>query len=84
MNSSVFSRSECSALKRTAGRARRAGRKLSAGRRVTISEFTFYRVEDGKFAEVWDLTDMDAVMRQIGQGEAPLRAPADEAGTADS
>jgi predicted ester cyclase len=35
---------------------------------VTISEFTLYRVEHGKFAEVWDLTDMDAVMRQIGQG----------------
>jgi predicted ester cyclase len=35
------------------------------GRRVTTSEFTLYRVEDGKFAEVWDLTDMDAVMRQI-------------------
>ena len=24
-------------------------------RRVTISEFTFYRIENGKFAEVWDL-----------------------------
>jgi predicted ester cyclase len=39
-------------------------------RRVNISEFTFYRVKNGKFAEVWDLADMDAVMRQIGQGEA--------------
>ena len=37
---------------------------------VSASEFTLYRLEDGKFAEVWDLTDMDAVMRQIGQGEA--------------
>ena len=37
------------------------------GRRVTISEFTFYRLEDGKFAEIWDLADMDAVMRQIGR-----------------
>jgi predicted ester cyclase len=44
----------------------------ATGRRVTTSEFTLYRVEDGKFAEVWDLTDMEAVMRQIGQGEAPL------------
>jgi predicted ester cyclase len=35
------------------------------GRRVTVSEFTLYRVEDGKFAEVWDLTDMDAVTKQI-------------------
>jgi hypothetical protein len=42
------------------------------------------RLEGGKFAEVWDLADMDAVMRQIRQGEAPLTAPADEAGTADS
>ena len=41
----------------------------ATGRRVTISEFTFYRLEDGKFAEVWDLADMDAVMTQIGQGE---------------
>ena len=37
----------------------------ATGRQVTISEFTLYRVEDGKFTEVWDLTDMDAVMRQI-------------------
>jgi predicted ester cyclase len=45
-------------------------------RRVSISEFTLYHVEDGKFAEVWDLVDMDAVMRQIGQGgaQAPLTA----------
>ena len=41
----------------------------ATGRRVTISEFTFYRLEDGKFAEVWDLADMDAVIRQIGQSE---------------
>ena len=40
----------------------------ATGRRVTISEFTFYRLEDDKFAEVWDLADMDAVMRQIGRG----------------
>ena len=44
-------------------------------RRMTISEFTFYRIKDGKFAEVWDLADMGALMRQIGQGEAPLKAP---------
>ena len=42
----------------------------ATGRRVTIQEFTFYRIENGKFAEVWDLADMDALMRQIGQGEA--------------
>jgi predicted ester cyclase len=45
------------------------------GRRVSISEFTLYHVEDGKFGEVWDLTDMEAVIRQIGQAEAPLTAP---------
>jgi predicted ester cyclase len=58
----------------------------ATGRRLTISEFTLHRVEDGKFAEVWDLADMDAVMRQIGHGEAqvPLTAAADEAVTADS
>jgi len=41
----------------------------ATGRRVTTSEFTFYHIEDGKFAEVWDLTDMDTVMRQIRQSE---------------
>ena len=40
----------------------------ATGRRVTISELTLYRLEDSNFAEVWDLTDMDAVMRQIRQG----------------
>jgi len=44
----------------------------ATGRRVTISEFTFYHLEDDKFTEVWDLADMDALMRQIGQGEASL------------
>jgi predicted ester cyclase len=67
------------------GTHRRAFQGIEAtGRRVTISEFTLYRVEDGKFAEVWDLTDMDALMRQIGQDAAPQTAAADEAGTAGS
>ncbi|MEM6104685.1 ester cyclase [Mycobacterium sp. 050272] len=38
------------------------------GRRVRLSQFTLYLVEDGKFAEVWDLADMAAIMPQIGQG----------------
>jgi predicted ester cyclase len=42
----------------------------ATNRRVTISEFTFYRIKDGKFAEAWDHADMDAVIRQIGQGVA--------------
>jgi predicted ester cyclase len=37
----------------------------ATNRRVTTSEFTLYHVEDSKFAEVWDLTDMDAVMKKI-------------------
>jgi steroid delta-isomerase-like uncharacterized protein len=41
----------------------------ATGRRVTISQFTFYRLENGKIVEVWDHADMDAVIRQIGQGE---------------
>ena len=40
----------------------------ATGRRVNISDFTFYHLEDGKFAEVWDLADMDALMRQIARG----------------
>jgi predicted ester cyclase len=42
---------------------------------VTIPEFTLYRLEDGKFAEVWDHADMSAVMSQIGQSEAPSTGP---------
>ena len=42
----------------------------ATGRRVTILEFTFYRLEYRKFTEVWDHADMDAAMTQIGQGEA--------------
>jgi len=41
----------------------------ATGRRVTISEFTLYRVENGRFAEVWDLADLDALMKQIGHAE---------------
>lgn len=37
----------------------------ATGRRVTVSEFTLYHVVDGKFAEVWDLLDVDALMKQI-------------------
>ena len=47
----------------------------ATGRRVTTSEFTFYRIEDGKFAEVWDLADMDAVMRQIGRVTRTVDGP---------
>jgi hypothetical protein len=51
---------------------------------VTISEFTLYRVEGGKFAEIWDYADTDAVMRQIGQARAPLTASADAAAIANN
>jgi predicted ester cyclase len=49
----------------------------ATGRRVTISEFTLYRVENGKFAEVWDLAVdgqsgfPDAVRRAVEHGGAP-------------
>jgi len=38
----------------------------ATGCRVVSSEFTIYRVEEGKFADVWDLADLDAVLKQIG------------------
>ncbi|WP_199254635.1 ester cyclase [Mycolicibacterium mengxianglii] len=38
----------------------------ATGRRVTVSQFTLYRLHDGKFAEVWDLVDMNALIKQIG------------------
>ena len=37
----------------------------ATGRRVSISEFTLYHLESGKFAEVWDLLDMTALLKQI-------------------
>lgn len=37
----------------------------ATGRRVSFSEFTLYRLEEGKFAEVWDLLDMHALLQQI-------------------
>jgi steroid delta-isomerase-like uncharacterized protein len=37
----------------------------ATGRRVSVQEFTLYRLEDGKFAEVWDLLETDAVLRQL-------------------
>ncbi|WP_123026842.1 ester cyclase [Mycolicibacterium stellerae] len=39
----------------------------ATGRRVTISEFTIYRVEDDKFTHVWDLADFASLKEQIGQ-----------------
>jgi steroid delta-isomerase-like uncharacterized protein len=41
----------------------------ATGRRISVSEFTLYHLEYGKFAAVWDLLDIDAIMRQIGEGE---------------
>ena len=38
----------------------------ATGRPVRVSQFTLYRLDDGKFAEVWDLVDMNALMKQIG------------------
>jgi predicted ester cyclase len=37
----------------------------ATGRRVATSEFSLYHLEDATFAEVSDLTDVDAAMRQI-------------------
>lgn len=38
----------------------------ATGRPVTISQFTLYRLDAGKFSEVWDLVDTNALMKQIG------------------
>ena len=38
----------------------------ATGRRIAVQEFTLYRVEDGKFAQVWDLLDVNALLVQIG------------------
>jgi predicted ester cyclase len=35
------------------------------GRKVSTTQFTLYRVVDGKFTDVWDLTDFETIMKQI-------------------
>jgi len=35
------------------------------GRRVSTTQFTLYHLVDGKYADVWDLTDIDSVIKQI-------------------
>lgn len=35
-------------------------------RAVSVSQFTLYHVVDSKFAEVWDLLDVGAILQQIG------------------
>lgn len=35
------------------------------GRRVSTTQLTLYHLVDEKFTEVWDLTDMSSVMKQI-------------------
>lgn len=37
----------------------------ATNRRVAITQFTLYRVEDGLFADVWDLADMAAIPGQL-------------------
>jgi predicted ester cyclase len=44
----------------------------ATGRQVKISEFTLYRVQDSKFAEVWDYADMPALLRQLTLNEDPV------------
>lgn len=35
------------------------------GRRVSTTQFTLYHLVDGKYTDVWDLTDIDSVIKQI-------------------
>ncbi|KEY74608.1 hypothetical protein S7711_05039 [Stachybotrys chartarum IBT 7711] len=35
------------------------------GRRVSTTQFTLYHLVDGKFADVWDLTDFASLIKQI-------------------
>jgi steroid delta-isomerase-like uncharacterized protein len=37
----------------------------ATGRRIAIKQFTLYQVEGDQFTAVWDLADMDEVVRQI-------------------
>lgn len=40
------------------------------GCRVSASQFTLYHLVDGKFANVWDLVDMESVRKQIKYDKA--------------
>ena len=35
------------------------------GRRVSTTQFTLYHLVDGRYADVWDLTDIESVIKQI-------------------
>lgn len=37
----------------------------ATGRRVATTQFTLYHVVDGKFADVWDLLDVESLVKQI-------------------
>lgn len=37
------------------------------GRLITTTQFTLYRVEEGKFTDVWDDLDIDSIVKQIKQ-----------------
>lgn len=41
----------------------------ATGRQVSVTEFTLYKLENGKFVEVWDLLDTDAIMQQIRESK---------------
>jgi predicted ester cyclase len=35
------------------------------GRRVTTTQYTLYHLVDGLYADVWDMTDIDSIIKQI-------------------
>lgn len=37
----------------------------ATGRRVATTQFTIYRVVDGRFTDVWDMTDIESLVKQI-------------------
>ena len=39
------------------------------GCRVSSTQFTLYHLVNGKFVDVWDMTDMDTVMKQLREAK---------------
>ena len=35
------------------------------GKRVSAQQFTLYHLVDGKFTEVWDMTDFESIVKQL-------------------
>jgi hypothetical protein len=43
----------------------------ATGKKVTVADFVFYRISNGKITDVWSLVDLYGLMQQIGAMQKP-------------